>query len=32
MSRRDAVAAVAAEAGLSRRLVYEAVVSPSVSS
>jgi 16S rRNA (cytidine1402-2'-O)-methyltransferase len=32
MSRRDAVAAVAAEAGLSRRLVYEAVVSPGVSS
>ena len=29
MSRRDAVAAVAAEAGLPRRLVYEAVVSPS---
>jgi 16S rRNA (cytidine1402-2'-O)-methyltransferase len=32
MSRRDAVAAVAAEAGLPRRLVYEAVVSPSDSS
>jgi 16S rRNA (cytidine1402-2'-O)-methyltransferase len=32
LSRRDAVAAVAAEAGLSRRLVYEAVVSPGVSS
>jgi 16S rRNA (cytidine1402-2'-O)-methyltransferase len=32
MSRRDAVAAVAVEAGLSRRLVYEAVVSPGVSS
>jgi 16S rRNA (cytidine1402-2'-O)-methyltransferase len=32
MSRRDAVAAVAAEAGLSRRLVYEAAVSPGVSS
>ena len=31
-SRRDAVAAVAAEAGLPRRLVYEAVVSPSDSS
>ncbi|HEY2518904.1 MAG TPA: 16S rRNA (cytidine(1402)-2'-O)-methyltransferase [Streptosporangiaceae bacterium] len=29
MSRRDAVAAVAAEAALPRRLVYEAVVSPS---
>jgi 16S rRNA (cytidine1402-2'-O)-methyltransferase len=28
-SRRDAVAAVAAEAGLPRRLVYEAAVSPS---
>ena len=32
MSRRDAVAAVAAEAGLPRRLVYEAAVSPGVSS
>jgi 16S rRNA (cytidine1402-2'-O)-methyltransferase len=32
MSRRDAVAAVAAEAGLPRRLVYEAAVSPSDSS
>ena len=32
LSRRYAVAAVAAEAGLSRRLVYEAVVSPGVSS
>ncbi|HXP55230.1 MAG TPA: 16S rRNA (cytidine(1402)-2'-O)-methyltransferase [Streptosporangiaceae bacterium] len=32
LSRRDAVAAVAAEAGLPRRLVYEAVVSPGVSS
>ena len=32
MSRRDAVAAVATEAGLPRRLVYEAVVSPGVSS
>jgi 16S rRNA (cytidine1402-2'-O)-methyltransferase len=32
MSRRDAVVAVAAEAGLPRRLVYEAVVSPSASS
>ena len=32
MSRRDAVAAVAAGAGLPRRLVYEAVVSPSDSS
>jgi 16S rRNA (cytidine1402-2'-O)-methyltransferase len=32
MSRRDAVAAVAAEAGLPRRLVYEAVVSPPDSS
>jgi 16S rRNA (cytidine1402-2'-O)-methyltransferase len=31
-SRRDAVAAVAAEAGLPRRLVYEAAVSPSDSS
>ena len=32
LSRRDAVAAVAAEAGLPRRLVYEAAVSPGVSS
>jgi 16S rRNA (cytidine1402-2'-O)-methyltransferase len=32
MSRRDAVAEVAAEAGLPRRLVYEAAVSPGVSS
>jgi len=32
MSRRDAVAAVAAEAGLPRRLVYEAAVSPGDSS
>jgi 16S rRNA (cytidine1402-2'-O)-methyltransferase len=32
LSRRDAVAAVAAEAGLSRRLVYEAAVSPGDSS
>ena len=32
MSRRDAVAAVAAEAGLPRRLVYEAAVSPPASS
>jgi 16S rRNA (cytidine1402-2'-O)-methyltransferase len=31
-SRKDAVAAVAAEAGLPRRLVYEAAVSPRVSS
>ncbi|HEX4255407.1 MAG TPA: 16S rRNA (cytidine(1402)-2'-O)-methyltransferase [Streptosporangiaceae bacterium] len=31
-SRRDAVAAVAAEAGLPRRLVYEAAVSPPASS
>jgi hypothetical protein len=32
MSKRDAAATVAAEAGLPRRLVYEAVVSPGVSS
>jgi len=32
LSRRDAIAAVAAEAGLPRKLVYDAVVSPWVSS
>lgn len=32
LSRRDAIAAVAADAGLPRKLVYDAVVSPRVSS